>query len=114
MIIIWNGAGALVLIIGILAALLMNIITSAVFYQNDYFADHRWSQAMALWIAGAASWAIGRYLNRRPGQLVIDRATGQKVLQEPNHHLMFIKMEYWGVIFFVIGVIVFILGLSRK
>ena len=103
MIVIWRGAGGLVLLIGIVACLLLNIVTSAVYHQNDYFAAHLWPKVAALWITGACSWFPGRYLNGRPPRPVPNRRTGLTDMVKPNHHLMFIKMEYWGPIFFAIG-----------
>jgi nitrate reductase gamma subunit len=103
MIIIWKGAGGLVIIIGILACLFMNIITSALFNRNDYFQVFLWPKVAALWITGVSCWCLGRYLNGKPGRALIDKATGEEFYEKPNHHLMFIKMEYWGVIFVVIG-----------
>ena len=100
----------MILIFGILSALLTNIVTSLLFDESNYFAKHTWAQAVSLWIAGAAGWFLGRYLNGRPARVVIDKATGQEVLVKPKHDLMFIKLEYWGAIFCVIGLAVLIRG----
>ena len=56
----------------------------------------------------------GRYLNGKPGRILIDKATGEEVIEKPNHHLMFIKMEYWGVIFFAIGFVLLVARLAGK
>ena len=114
MIVFWKGAGVLVLVFGIVAALFTNVITSSVFNQNNYFANHAWAQGMALWIAATACWFLGRYLNNRPGRVLVDKATGQEVTLRPNHHLMFIKMQYWGPIFFVIGLGVWLAAAVRS
>ena len=55
-------------------------------------------------MTGASCWFLGRYVNRRPPRVVMNRETGREDLVKPNHHLMFIKLEYWGPIFFAIGV----------
>jgi len=114
MIIIWRGAGGLVIIFGIVSALLMNIIGSEIFRQDNYFAGHSWIQALCLWIAGAASFVVGKYVNGKPGKPVVNKQTGETVIQKPNHHLMFIKMEYWGPIYFAIGMAVLIVGLIKR
>jgi len=114
MIVIWRGAGAAVLLFGIIAAVVMNVITSSAFNQNNYFATHSWAQAMALWGAGAASWLAGKYLNSRPGREVIAEVSGERVIEKPNHHLMFIKMEYWGPIYLAIGLVVLIAGMIKR
>ena len=74
-----------------------------------YHQDHR-----ALWGAGAASWLAGKYLNSRPGREVIDEVSGERVIEKPNHHLMFIKMEYWGPIYLAIGLVVLIAGMIKR
>jgi hypothetical protein len=109
MIVIWRGAGGLVLIFGIVSALITNIVTSSVFKENNYFPDHSWAQAASLWITALACWFLGRFLNSRPPKIMTDK-NGREVTVVPNHHLMFIKMEYWGPIFFVIGIGVLIAG----
>src|ERR1700694_119198 len=105
MLIIWRGAGAVVFILGILAALVTNIVTSRVFDENNYFQTHP-SQAVALWLTGTVCWFLGRFLHSRPGQVVIDKDTGLAVTVRPEHSLFFIKLEYWGPILFVIGLCV--------
>jgi hypothetical protein len=34
---------------------------------------------------------------------VTDRCTGREVFEKPNHHFMFIKLEYWGAALCAIG-----------
>jgi hypothetical protein len=43
----------------------------------------------------------------------VDKQTGQSVIEKPNHHLMFIKMEYWGPIYLAIALAVLIYGLLK-
>jgi len=110
---IWRGAGAVVIILGIASALLTNIATSWYFNETNYFARHTWAQASSLWIAAAASWFLGRYLNGQPPRIVRDKA-GNEVTIKPNHDLMFIKVEYWGLILLVIGISVLVAGFLRR
>ena len=110
MLIIWRGAGGLVLIFGIVSALLTNIVTSAVSGENNYFAGHSWAQALSLWLTATVCWFLGRYLNGKPAKIIVNKATGQEMSLKPRHDLMFIKMEYWGAILFAIGAFVLIGG----
>lgn len=103
MLIIWRGAGGLVIIAGILVCLITNIVTSKMFDESNYFQSHLWPKVAALGITGLGCWFAGRYLHSRPAQLVIDETTGQEVELKPRHDLMFIKMEYWGVLYLVIA-----------
>lgn len=108
MLIIWRGAGAMVLLIGIVACLFTNIVTSRVFEENNYFQSHLWPKLAALGITAVSCWFLGRYLNSRPPQIVTDEATGQEIEVKPQHELMFIKMEYWGLVFAFIGLVLLV------
>ena len=113
MIVIWRGAGPVVLIVGIVVCLVTNIVTSKMFDENNYFQAHLWPKLTALVITGVCCWFVGRYLHRQPPRLVTDRATGQQIEETPNHHLMFIKIEYWGVILVVIALAILTINLAR-
>jgi len=108
MIIIWRGAGGLVILIGILVCLAMNIFISKTFEEPDYFQKYLWPKLVALGVTGAWCWFLGRYLNSRPPKILIDQATGQEITWKPRHELMFIKMEYWGLIFAGIGIVLLV------
>jgi hypothetical protein len=110
MIIFWHGSGGLVIVFGVLAALITNIVTSKIFNETNYFQTHSWAQAVALWLAGVGCWFVGRTLNGRPGRTEIDETTGAEVTLKPNHSLLLIKLEYWGPILFVIGCLVLLLN----
>ena len=114
MIIIWRGLGGLVILIGIVAAVAANVVASSINYDSNYFAHHAWLQALTLGVAGVLSWITGRYVNSRPGRPVTNSQTGQTVIEKPYHHLMFIKMEYWGLIYFAAGIMVLVLAAIKR
>ncbi len=113
MIVVWRGAGAVVFIIAIIVCLVINIVTSKVFDESNYFQAHLWPKIAALWITGVSSFFLGRYANSRPPRLVIDKTTGQEIAQKPIHDFMFIKLEYWGLIFVVIGIVLLLINLAK-
>src|SRR6185369_15181148 len=112
MVIIWRGIGPVVLLIGIIACLVTNIVTSKVFDENNNFQGHTWPKTVALGISGVCCYFLGRYVNGRPPKIVIDQRTGQPVEQKLVHDLMFIKLEYWGLIFVGIGVVLLLVNLA--
>jgi hypothetical protein len=114
MIIIWRGAGGLIFIIGIVVCLFINVLTSKVFQEDNYFQAHLWPKLAALGVIGASCWFAGRYFNGHPPQTVIDETTGQEIDEKPYHHFMFIKLEYWGVIFVGIGLGLLALHLASE
>jgi len=112
MIMIWRGLGAFALIIAILACLVVNIVTSKVFDETNYFQAHLWPKVVALVISGVGCYFLGRYANSRPPKIVYDQRTGEQFERKPVHDLMFIKLEYWGFIFVGIGLVLLVLSLG--
>ncbi|CAN5449512.1 hypothetical protein BH10ACI3_BH10ACI3_14790 [soil metagenome] len=101
MIMIHRGKGAAVVFIGgIVSALIMNIITNAMF-NNDYYGSHIWPRFGTLWLAGVIFTAAGIYLRKHP-TIVKDK---DWVEGESADHFFFIPVLYWGPIFFVLGVV---------
>lgn len=113
MIFIWRGAGGVMILIGIIACLVINIVTSKIYDESNYFQTHLWPKLAALWVTGLCCFFLGRYLNSRPPRLLIDPATGQQVELKPIHDFMFIKLEYWGIILDVLGVVLLLFNLVR-
>ena len=114
MIFIWSGAGAVALILPLIVCLVTNIVTSRVFDEPNYFQGHLWPKLAALGITGLSCGVLGLFVNRKPARKEIDEKTGQEIEVKPYHHFMFIKLEYWGVIFVGIGVVILLLNLSSK
>jgi len=103
MIFIWRGAGGLAILIPIAACLIMNFGTAKAFNETTYFQENLWPKVAALWLTAIVSWFVGRYLNTRPARTLIDRNTGQEVSERLVHDFIFIRLEYWGLIFAAIG-----------
>ena len=113
MVFIWRGAGGFVIIAGILVCLFTNIVTSKMFDESNYFQGHLWPKLAALAITGLLCWFGGRYLHSRPSQLVLDETTGEQAEAKPIHDFMFIKMEYWGVIYGVIAMVLLVMNVAN-
>ena len=96
----------------IIVCLVTNIVTSKIFDETNYFQGHLWPKVVALVISGLACYFLGRYANSRPPRIVIDQRTGQQVEKKLVHDLMFIKLEYWGLIFVGIGLVLLVFNLA--
>ena len=105
--IIWSGRGILTPLILILFIVLMTFISTSLFTAESAI----YSMAVAFILAGASNWYLGKKWNNAPGRIVVDEATGERIELKSNHTLFWIKMEYWGVIFGVIGVMQFFAAL---
>lgn len=103
--IIWNGLGFLVVVIGFGCLLITEFLTETAFNDDQYYQSHNWPAFVALLIAGVIVWFFGRHLNSKGAKCLIDPETNQEVMLKNNHSLFFIPMEYWGPIFLVLGII---------
>jgi len=90
----------MVLVALVLSALVMNIITNGLF-DNEYYGANVWPKLGTFWLAGLMSFGLGLFLRGRrtpaPGN---DWFKG-----ESAHHFFFIPVIYWGVVYFVLGLI---------
>lgn len=105
----------LILVVGVLAALSMNIISAKAF-GYDYYQKNMWPKLGTLWLAGLGCFLLGIYVRKYPSKEGQDAgpsppsepkfALPEKAAKlEPRDHLLFIPVIYWGAIFFVIGII---------
>jgi hypothetical protein len=98
--IVWSGRGALSAIVLIVVFVLFAQILPSAY--SDY------AFVVALFSTAGFSWFMGKKWHGEPGRMVIDKATGQEIEIKPHHSLFWIKMEYWGVIFGVLGLVILI------
>lgn len=111
--IIWRGFGILVVVIAGAALVLTQVIANALLGAGTYEGHSGPLGALALLVAAAIVWPLGRTLNRRGGRTLLDPATGQQVVLRPNHSLFFIPMEYWAPILGVGAIVRGLAGLAR-
>ena len=103
--IIWSGLGFLVALITFLFLLVAEYASESLFGDASYFQNHGWPKLMAFFISGVLVWLLGSYLNNKQGKVMIEKETGQEFFMKPNHSLFFIRMEYWGPILLILGII---------
>ena len=103
--IIWNGWGFLVAVIGFGCFFLAELITETAFNDDTYYQTHGWPKLVACIVAAVMVFPIGLWLNHRGARRLIDPETNEEVVLKNDHSLFFIPMQYWGPIFLVLGVI---------
>ncbi|PIB34457.1 hypothetical protein BFP72_03015 [Reichenbachiella sp. 5M10] len=99
--IVWSGKGILSVLILVLAFVLLFALLPAAHFQ--------WAFSLSFFIAGAFSWFMGKKWNAQQSRIVIDKASGQEIELKTNHSLFWIKMQYWGILFGIIGVLFLVL-----
>ncbi|HEX2851941.1 MAG TPA: hypothetical protein VHO24_01795 [Opitutaceae bacterium] len=103
--IIWRGLGILVpLIVAVVFISTLSLVDLAA-NNTDYSKWHYWPKALGAILAAAAVWFLGRYLNGRPGKVVIEKETGQEITLRSVHDVFFLKFEYWAFVLIAFAVI---------
>ena len=98
--IVWSGKGILSVLVLIVTLLLLIMILPR--------EQGNLAFMIGFFVAAAFSWFMGKKWNEEEGRTVIDKATGQEIEIKPNHSLFWIKMQYWGIIFGIFGMIILI------
>ncbi len=111
---IWRGWGILVVLIGFGLLVATQALVDAVAGRGAYTRESALWAPIAIVAAGAIVLVIGRALNGRPPRELVDKQTGEQVVLRPDNSLFFIKMEYWGVLMLVGGVLAFVVGLIQR
>ena len=103
--VIWEGHGYLAAIIPIIIFLLY-IAIETVFTGSEELSSL--GAVFCLAFSSYLLWIIGKRLNRNNRRRLIDSKTNEEVILISNHSLFFIKIQYWGLIFGLANVILFI------
>ncbi len=90
--IIWKGLGFL----GALIPFVLIILSNG-FGGEDL---HGW----ALLISAVPIWLLGRYFYKRPAQIMTDPKSQQNVMVKPAHNLFWVELDYWAIIFAILGI----------
>jgi hypothetical protein len=116
MIEVHRGAGMLVPISGILAALLMNIVTAKAF-DHSYYQHHSWPKLTVLLLACACCLVGGIAIEKKRSRDAHKELEHIESLSPkfealkriayagPRDHLMFVPIKYWAIGYFAAAVI---------
>jgi hypothetical protein len=103
--IIWSGKGFLVAVFVFGCSLIANLITNTLTGGDLYWEQRRWPLGTSLLASATLSWMVGEASRRKHERVLIDRETGREVrLNEGDHSLFFVPMQWWGPILAVLGV----------
>lgn len=106
--IIWRGWGILVVPIACVGVFLSLLASSLVL--NGKEIDNYVGNVVigvGLIISSVTIWYLGKWFHRRSERVMIDRETGREVNVGRSHSFFFIRMEYWSVVAFALGILCF-------
>lgn len=102
---VWSGLGFLVIAIVAANAVVAQLITDTVTGDENFYAEHSLPSILSLYLSCLIIYFLGKWLNTRKAKVYIDKQSGEEVVLKNNHTFFFIRMEYWGMIIFVITII---------
>ena len=95
--IVWSGKG--ILSFGVLLASIVLLRLTMPIELSDY------ANAFGFFISAIFSLYFGlKWNSQEDGRVFVDEKTGERVKVKNNHTLFWIKMEYIGLIFLIIGI----------
>ena len=102
----WKGNGYLALVIPVMLMLIVSILFSLITGIDLNKEPNVIPLFIGLLISSFTCWKVGKRMNGGEGRILIDPNTSEKVLLKHEHTFWFIKLEYWGVIWGIISILV--------
>jgi len=102
--IVWRGYGILVPVLAVLVGFMPLVLAQAVLGDANY---HHYVGVLGLLTSLAAAgaiWVLGRTLNGRPGRVLVDPNTGERVELRKRHDLFWIPFEWWSIAAVAFGI----------
>ena len=96
--IVWSGKGFLSVLV------LFGTLILSTWALPDSLSDYGF--VIACFVSGGFSWIFGKKWNKQNERIVTDNKTGQKLGIQINHTLFWIPLQYWGIIFSILGMII--------
>jgi hypothetical protein len=108
--IIWNGAGFIVAVITFTSMVLTEQFVENLYQDDKYYQHHGWPKLVAFVAAALVVYPIGRYLNATEGRVLVDPATGERVVIKSDHSLFFINVQTWPFVLVLLGFVFLFVG----
>jgi hypothetical protein len=108
--IFWTGWGILLLPVMIVCNLGIFFLWFNVFQlENEQPFIANLSFLLAFILGGIIARYLGKRLNKEP-QVYIHKETGKEVKIGPRHTFFFIRLEHWGYVLPVLGIVIYVVS----
>lgn len=101
--VVWKGWGIMALMIP-LAISLATGSTVDFFHGENFYRNSTWVMPLVLGISSVAVFLFGRKVNNKPGRIVIDQETNERIELKTTHSMFWIPLQYWGFIILAIAI----------
>ena len=106
----WRGKGIYVVLFLFASILITTLFGSLILRVENDFSGSKWFLFATFNVAGFFCWKIGKRINLKLPKILIDPKTNEEVEIIERHTFWFIPMQYWGIIYSVIGIYALING----
>ncbi len=112
---VWKRAGVLGFIIPLSLSILAEFGFEE-FYNKTFYKNSQFAMPLVFVVSSIIIFLLGRWLNSSPPKFLLDLESGEVVKQHNFHTMFWIKLEYWGFIWFLIAFWIFFanIGLIYK
>lgn len=108
--IIWNGRGFLIAVIGFGSLVVMELFTRAWFHDDTYYQKHGWPMLLGFLAAASVIWLLApSRKDELDAQSNQDSPVKETLLREQDR-LFFISARHWPLILAALGVVCYIVS----
>jgi hypothetical protein len=99
---LFTGLGPIVLVVFFVISFGAQLLLARYTGDRRYFLHHQFVALLIDGFAGTVVWVLGRFMNRKPLEVMELDQHGRKLVPKARHTIWFIPAEYWGPILFVL------------
>ena len=106
----WRGKGLYALLFMFASFFITTLFGRFILRVENDFSGSRWFLFSTCNLAAFFCWKVGNRINSKPPKILIDPKTNEEVQIIERHTFWFIPLQYWGIIYSLIGIYAFIKG----
>jgi hypothetical protein len=99
---LFTGWGPLVVVVFIIITFGAQALFARLTGEGRYFLHHPLVGLLTFALAGTVVWFVGKYMNRKPLEVIELDQHGRKLVPKARHTIWYIPAEYWGPLLFVL------------
>ena len=105
--VVWKGWGLAVIGITFLFVLPIQLSVEH-FYGEGQYQALVWPIPLVFLLSAIPTTLLGLKLHNKPGRVLVDPETGEKVELKATHSLFWIPMHYWGIVQLALSVLIYL------
>jgi amino acid transporter len=106
---LFTGWGPIVVVVFLVITFGAQRLLWSVTGEGRYFVHHPFVGLLVFAVAAVVVWFLGKFMNRKPLQVMELDQHGRKLVPKARHTIWFVPAEYWGPILFVLLTVIILL-----